>query len=68
MNCPEATGTVISREMTQPAVQGPIAAGIQRGEYTIGVTGCGKRSVYTVICPQGGESCFAAEPGGRFGR
>jgi len=59
MNCQQATGEVLSREVVQPA----FARGIQRNEYTIGVSGCGKRSVYTVICPQGGENCFAADPG-----
>jgi hypothetical protein len=26
-----------------------------------GVTGCGQRRTYIVICPQGGAGCFAAE-------
>jgi hypothetical protein len=60
LNCPTATGTVLSREMVQPAV--PIGA--PRAEYTVGVSGCDKRTSVTVICPQGGENCFAA--GGRF--
>ncbi len=63
MNCPEATADVISREVIQPALQGPYVGGIQRAEYTIGVTGCGKRSTFVVICPEGGEGCFAAGPG-----
>ena len=66
MNCPQATATVLSREVTQPAIQGPLAAGIQRCEFTIGVTGCGKKSEITVLCPEGGEGCFAADPGGRL--
>jgi hypothetical protein len=61
LNCPTATGTVLSREMIQPAV--PI--GQPRAEYTVGVSGCDKRTSVTVICPQGGDNCFAA--GGRFG-
>jgi hypothetical protein len=64
MNCPEATSTIISREVIQPALQGYYVGGIQRAEYTIGVTGCGKRSSYVVICPEGGEGCYAAGPGG----
>ena len=63
MNCPQAMGTVISREVVQPALQGPFVAGIQRAEYTIGVSGCDKRATFVVICPQGGEGCFAAGPG-----
>jgi hypothetical protein len=63
MNCPEATGTVLSREVTQPPLEGPRMGGIQRAEFTIGVSGCGNRTTLVVICPEGGEGCFAA--GGR---
>ena len=63
MNCPQATGVVISREVVQPALQGPWVGGIQRAEFTIGVRGCDKRHTYIVICPQYGEGCFAAGPG-----
>ena len=63
MNCPEATPTLISREVIQPALQGPWMNGIQRAEYTIGVSGCGQRSTFVVICPDGGEGCFGAGPG-----
>jgi len=63
LDCPAATGVVISQEMIQPAIQGPRFGGIHRAEYTIGVQGCGKRQTYIVICPEGGEVCFAASPG-----
>ena len=63
MNCQEATPVVISREVVQPALQGPWVNGIQRAEYTIGVTGCGKRMTFIVVCPDGGEGCFATGPG-----
>jgi len=59
LNCPAATGTVISREVTQPALRGPWG-GLEREEFTIGVDGCGQRHTYVVICPEGGESCYAA--------
>jgi hypothetical protein len=62
MNCPEATGTVLSREVTQPPVEGPRMVGIQRAEFTIGVSGCGQRTTRVVVCPDGGEGCFAAGP------
>jgi hypothetical protein len=64
MNCREVTPTIISREVVQPALQGVYVNGIQRAEYTIGVSGCGKRATFVVICPEGGEGCFAAGPGG----
>ena len=67
MNCPNAKGTVLSREVVQPVFQGPVAGGIQRAEYTIGVAGCDKRTTFVVICPDGGDGCFATGPG-RFTR
>ena len=61
MNCQSATGQVLSTNVSQPAIQGTFrsAYGVQRFEYTVGVTGCGQRRTYIVVCPQGG-GCFAA--------
>lgn len=67
MNCPAATGTILSREVVQPAVQGPFVGGLQRAEFTVGVAGCGKRTTFVVVCPDEGDGCFAAGPG-RFMR
>ena len=67
MNCPAAAGTVLSREVVQPVLQGPMLGGIQRAEYTVGVAGCGKRTTFVVICPDEGDGCFATAPG-RFVR
>ena len=55
MDCPQATGTVLSSNMLQPAVWG----GLERAEYTVGIEGCGKRSVYVVVCQVDSVSCFA---------
>jgi hypothetical protein len=63
LNCPAATGEVLSSEVVQPALQGPVVAGIQRAEFTIGVLGCGQRTTYVVACPEGGEGCFAMDSG-----
>ena len=63
MNCPSATGTLISREVVQPVLQGPYYGGILRAEYTIGVSGCNQRMTFVVICPEGGDGCFATGPG-----
>ena len=66
LNCPDAKGTVLSQETMQPQVTGAWggdAVGLLRGEYTIGVDGCGKRKTYVVLCPEGGTGCFAAGPG-----
>ena len=60
MNCPAATGTVISQDMLQPAVQGFYArGGPERAEYTIGVSGCGQRATYMVICPLNQAGCWS---------
>ena len=61
LNCPNATGQVLSQEMTQPAIQGPYMGGEERGLFTVGVAGCGQRRVYQVFCPVGGDSCTALE-------
>ena len=61
MNCPNATGQVLSQEVTQPAIQGPLVQGEERGLFTIGVAGCGQRRVYQVLCPMGGDNCTALE-------
>jgi hypothetical protein len=58
MNCPAATGTVISKDLMQPAVQAIRFSGPERGEFTVGVSGCGQRSTYIVICPLNGSGCF----------
>ncbi len=64
MDCQQTDATVISREVVQPALQGPWVGGIQRAEFTIGINGCGKKMMFVVICPDGGDCCFAAGPGG----
>jgi hypothetical protein len=63
LNCPSAQGVLISREVVEPAFVGPYVGGIPRNEYTVGVDGCGKRTTFVVVCPQGGTGCFAAGPG-----
>ncbi|HXY05518.1 MAG TPA: hypothetical protein VEI05_03145 [Burkholderiaceae bacterium] len=61
MNCPDATGQVLSREMAQPAVYGPAVGGVERAEYTVGVQGCGQRMTTVVVCAVDGTGCFAAK-------
>jgi len=57
VNCPAATGQVISRETAQPL---SVYAGVPRAEYTVAVTGCGKNANYIVICPNDGSGkCYA---------
>jgi hypothetical protein len=41
LNCPNTNAQVLSRETLQPI---SFRFGIERAEYTIGVSGCGKRA------------------------
>jgi hypothetical protein len=66
LNCPTATGTVLSQDYIQPAIQGPWMMGLNRVEYTVGVAGCGQRTTYVVLCQEGTSTCFAADPRDRF--
>jgi hypothetical protein len=65
LDCPSATATVLSRDFIQPAIQGPWVGGLQRVEYTVGVEGCNHRTTYVVICQEGTDTCFAANPDAR---
>jgi hypothetical protein len=56
MNCPSATGQVLSRQMIQPV---SVRFGVERAEYTVGVEGCGQKQSIVVLCPQDGSGCFA---------
>ena len=62
LNCPSATATVLSRDYIQPAAQGPWMSGLTRVEYTVGVAGCDQRTTYVVLCQEGTDTCFAANP------
>ena len=46
LNCETAEATVLSSKVAQPLV----GWGVERTEYTIGVSGCGKRAVYLSWC------------------
>ena len=56
MNCPEATGTVLSRHPVEARTGA--YAGPERYQYMIAVEGCGKKRTSIVICD--GTGCFAA--------
>src|SRR4030095_8054675 len=60
MNCPAATAQVLSHEMIQSQIMNQRFAPPQRAEYTVGVSGCGQRTTYLVICAEGGTGCYAA--------
>ena len=62
LNCPTATGTVLSSDFIQPALQGPWVEGMTRVEYTIGVEGCGQRTTYIVIRQEGPTPALPPAP------
>ncbi|WAC07495.1 MAG: hypothetical protein OS130_14950 [Thermodesulfobacteriota bacterium] len=63
MNCPDATVTVISKDVLPPIVFG----GVERAQFTIGAEGCGKRGTYTVICPGKQDNCWDVSRGDPYG-
>jgi len=66
MNCPDATGSVLSKETIEPPRgAGPRLQGVERAQFTVGVSGCGKRETLAVICADGADGCFAADGGSR---
>ena len=60
MNCPNATGTILSKDVLQPAVRAVRFSGPERAEYTIGIAGCNERATYLVICPMDCSGCWSA--------
>lgn len=67
LDCSAVTPSVLSRDVVEPTFEGPRVYSVPRAEYTIGVTGCGKRKTFVVICTEGGDGCFAAGPGRFYG-
>src|SRR3712207_4472811 len=58
MGCPTATAEVLSSNLLQPAYW----RGLERAEYTIGVSGCGRREAYISVRQLGSPSCLATSP------
>jgi hypothetical protein len=56
LSCPTASGAILSSNLLQPERFN----GLERSEYTIGVSGCGKKATYISVCQVGGVACFAA--------
>jgi hypothetical protein len=61
LSCPDARASVLSRDLINPVLNGPIDQGVQRTEYTIGVSGCGKKATYITVCQVGSAGCVAGE-------
>ena len=60
LNCQEITSQVLSRMIIDPA---PMVGGMWRGEYTIGLRGCGRQVIYLTVCLDN-ENCNAiSDPG-----
>jgi hypothetical protein len=52
-NCPAATGEVLNRQQLDPLMFG----GPVRAKYTVGVAGCGRRTVVDVLCSENNNQC-----------
>jgi hypothetical protein len=62
LNCPSATAQVLNEQDVQPEIRAVRFQAPDRAVYTIGVSGCGKRATYVVVCPDdGSRNCFAAD-------
>jgi len=64
LQCPNATPTVLSRELRPPAIETFRFSGVPHGIFTIGVSGCGKQMTFQIACPEGGSGgygCFSAD-------
>jgi hypothetical protein len=59
LDCPAAKVELLGKEMIQSPIIAPRFAPPERAEYTVGVSGCGRRATYLVICAEGGTGCFA---------
>jgi len=65
LQCPAPRGQVQSLQALPPLLEpGPMlpGTGIQRAEFTIGITGCSRPATMVVICSQE-NGCFAGQPG-----
>jgi len=63
MNCPDVTGAVLTRNMVEapPMSNGPMmqSSGPNVAQYSVGMTGCGQKRVYEVLCQSGRTTCTA---------
>ena len=61
MNCPDATATVLSKQLIVPPMAASRFGAVEHAEFTIGVTGCDKRQTLVVLCANQADGCFAGE-------
>jgi hypothetical protein len=64
LSCPTATATVLSSNYLPKAESGDWK-GLERAEFTIGVSGCDKKAAYIVVCPDKTDTCQPAQPSGQ---
>jgi len=59
-NCKAVEAQILSQENVQSPLEYTRFAPPPRVEYTVGVSGCGQRLTYLVVCTEGSGGCFAA--------
>jgi hypothetical protein len=67
LNCPQASGTILSQKVTyiNGLGIGMGGGGYEWTEYTIGVRGCGKQTVFETMC-RDQDNCNAFAGNGRI--
>lgn len=60
LSCEQVEPEVLSRDIVQPALAPVRLGGFPRAEYTIGVSGCGQKRTFIVVCDTETD-CFAGE-------
>ena len=58
LDCPAATGKLLSAQRLKPNFPGPRVQSPERGEFSIEASGCGKRQVLLVICAEDSTDCY----------
>ena len=65
LNCPAATAQVLNEQDVQPEIRAVRFQAPDRAVFTLGVSGCGKRATYVVVCPDDGSETVPAADGQR---
>jgi hypothetical protein len=58
--CQSVSTQILSQENVQSPLEYTRFAPPPRVEYTVGVSGCGQKHTYLVVCTEGSGGCFAA--------
>lgn len=60
LQCLDPQPKVLSQELQPPVIETLRYSFVQRGVFTIGISGCDKQKAFQIVCPDG-YGCFPAE-------